>query len=225
MSRTRTVQFGAAAETMTEDAVSPGLLTPATDIPPSKIGSLSSLLTTGVAFVDNSGSTSGSILRNCSAFTQDLAPRYTALWNSRFCADCPVPPSGIFNDRCDDLALTGDVNWTSMGGTSPSTIYAKYPDLPTVAGFPTVTSFTLLTDGQVPSSEVRTRPPLTHTHTAHSHCAMTQHTHIAHQWSHCTLTQLNDTTHSRSSPTHSTDTAPLESDHAWWYRWSGWLHT
>ena len=91
MSRTRTIQFGAAAETMTED-VSPGLLTPATDIPPSKIGSLSSLLTDGVAFVDNSGSTSGSILRNCSAFTQDLAPRYTALWNSRFAqiALCPT---------------------------------------------------------------------------------------------------------------------------------------
>ena len=99
---------------------------------------MSSLLTDGVAFVDNSGSTSGSILRNCSAFTRNLAPRYTALWNS----------------RCDDLALTGDVNWTSMGGTSPSTIYAKYPDLPTVPGFPTVTSFTLLTDGQVPSPEV-----------------------------------------------------------------------
>ena len=97
------------------------------------------------------------------------------------CADCPLPHSGIFNDRCDDLAVTGDVNWTSMGGTSPSTIYAKYPDLPTVAGFPTVTSFTLLTDGQVPSSEVRTRPPLTQlTQTAHSHCAMTQHTHATH---------------------------------------------
>ena len=38
MSRARTVQFGAAAETLTEDAVSPGLLTPTIDIPPSKIG-------------------------------------------------------------------------------------------------------------------------------------------------------------------------------------------
>ena len=38
MSRARTVRFGAAAETLTEDAVSPGLLTPATDVPPSKIG-------------------------------------------------------------------------------------------------------------------------------------------------------------------------------------------
>ena len=71
-----------------------------------------------------------------------------------------APLRHLHIDRCDDLTLTGDVNWTSMGGTSPSTIYAKYRDLPIVPGFPTVTSFTLLTDGQVPSSEVRTRPTL-----------------------------------------------------------------
>ena len=100
MSLTCTVQSCAAPETMTDHAVpvlSGALLTPATDIPPSKIGSLSSLLTTGVAFVDNSGSTSGSILRNCREFTQDLGPRYTALWNSRFAqiAPCPTQASSM----------------------------------------------------------------------------------------------------------------------------------
>ena len=137
MSRTKTIESGAAAET-TEHAGSLVLMTPATDTLPLHAGPLSSFLKEGTAFVDNSGSTSGSILRNCSVVIQNIAPRYTALWNS----------------RCGELTSTCKVKWTSTGGTSPSTIYAKYPALPTVAGFQTMKSFILLTDGQVSSSEV-----------------------------------------------------------------------
>lgn len=115
------------------------LLTMATDMPPSKMGSLDSVLSQGVAFVDNSGSTTGSILRNCESFINTLRPSCTALWNS----------------RCGKLARTDDVSWCSMGGTYPSRIYDEYDPLePTHRGGFDWNCFTLVTDGQVSSSEV-----------------------------------------------------------------------
>lgn len=87
----------------------------------------------GVAFVDNSGSTSGSILTCMKDFVAGLAPRQTALWNS----------------TCEPLVDTARVSWRSTGGTCPSSIYRHYGEVPSWWS-----SFTLLTDGQVPAGEV-----------------------------------------------------------------------
>ena len=88
-----------------------------------------------VAFVDNSGSTSGELLKTLRQFTLDLGARKCALWNS-----C-----------CDKLAETATVRWCSTGGTCPTQIYVgpeRYEHIPAEW-----TAFTLLTDGQVSSSE------------------------------------------------------------------------
>lgn len=167
------------------------LLSMATDMPPSKIANLISLLSKGgVAFVDNSGSTTGSILRNCERFIKTLRPYCTALWNSRCCAQddhsLDITYQAKLDNgrlqlirryRCEQLARTDDKLWISMGGTYPSHIYDEYDPLdPARRGGFEWNCFTLVTDGQVSSSEV---PPTAALHSVFIATTMLQVTKLA----------------------------------------------
>ena len=90
----------------------------------------------GVAFVDNSGSTSGEILKTLQNFTTKLGPKSTALWNSRM----------------EPLLDSAAVSWASRGATAPSAIYspANFAKIPAEW----TGGFTLLTDGEVSMDEV-----------------------------------------------------------------------
>lgn len=106
--------------------------------------SVSACLSNGVAFADNSGSTSGSILEATRMFTMALRPNKTALWNT----------------TCAALASTSTVSWNSFGGTSPSSIYTR------TSWATSAESFVLVTDGQVPAGEVQKLANFTY-HTSH----------------------------------------------------------
>jgi len=106
--------------------------------------SLAACLSNGVAFADNSGSTSGAILEALRMFTVSLAPAKTALWST----------------TCRPLVDTHTVRWLSEGGTVPSSIYA------TTSWVCSAESFILLTDGQVSTREVQTLTNFTY-HTSH----------------------------------------------------------
>jgi 2'-phosphotransferase len=95
--------------------------------------SLRNLLGKGIAFVDNSGSTTGAILEALQRFTVRLAPARTGLWNS----------------SCEPIKATNSISWGSRGGTSPDSIYRDS------SWASTISVFVLLTDGQVGQPDVR----------------------------------------------------------------------